>query len=507
MFVLYVVDSANLDLVERWIAEGHLPNIAALWQSSLTAQVGGPAYFDEIGSWLSAYSGIPSTHHGYYSARYLVPGTYRLERRTLASAPAPPFWTRLPSGARALILEPIEAYAIEGLTGDQMFNLTAHQEAYAAEPFQALPEAFGRDVLREFGDPPKLRFDKFEEPLEYYRGQAQVYRDVLERRGKLFEKLIRRGGYDAAVVGFPETHDAAHILWHFFDGRAPDRDPKGELAGELLAMYCGVDREIGRIQTAVPPGSTVCLLSTYGMKDQYPTVELAEQLMTLAGFTRKVPAGPSSWKPLDIARRLVPEPIRHRISQHLPNDVQQSLLASNFAGGIDWSQTRAVALPTSLFSSHIRVNLKGREPDGIVEPGAAYNALLDEIEAEFRKLIDPKTDRPAVAAVLRTANVHIDGPSHLLPDLYVHWRSARHFLDRAIHPLGEITQRKHQFHRSSYHQRPGFMALAGPGIAPARMEREIALEDIAPTFRDILGCPAQPGVGQSVLAAAHGGAM
>jgi hypothetical protein len=52
--VVYALDSADLDLLERWMAEGRLPNIAELWRNSARRRLGGPGYWDEIGTWITA---------------------------------------------------------------------------------------------------------------------------------------------------------------------------------------------------------------------------------------------------------------------------------------------------------------------------------------------------------------------------------------------------------------------------------------------------------------------
>ena len=52
----------------------------------------------------------------------------------------------------------------------------------------------------------------------------------------------------------------------------------------------------------------------------------------------------------------------------------------------DWSQVRAFALPSDT-TGYVRLNLRGRERDGIVSPAAA-EALRDEIaQGEFDTLL------------------------------------------------------------------------------------------------------------------------
>ena len=70
--------------------------------------------------------------------------------------------------------------------------------------------------------------------------------------------------------------------------------------------------------------------------------------------------------------------MRARISRRLPTRIQERLLADRFRADTDWQKTTAFAI-TALFTSFIRVNLRGREPRGVVAAGAEYNAVLDRL--------------------------------------------------------------------------------------------------------------------------------
>ena len=124
-----------------------------------------------------------------------------------------------------------------------------------------------------------------------------------------------------------------------------------------------------------PAGSATCVVSAYGMQNQYPALGLIEDFLVKLGYQAR-PAGGAEDSAnaarasvLTLARRAVPEPVRYAISKRLPQRVQQQLLFSNFIRSVDFRRSLAFALPTSLYTSQIRVNLKDREPSGIVEPG------------------------------------------------------------------------------------------------------------------------------------------
>jgi predicted AlkP superfamily phosphohydrolase/phosphomutase len=70
---------------------------------------------------------------------------------------------------------------------------------------------------------------------------------------------------------------------------------------------------------------------------------------------------------------------------------------------IDWSKTRAVNN-----MHHIWVNLKGRDPDGIVEP-EDYEATRSEIMRALYDFRDSETGRPIVTMALRREDARIIG--------------------------------------------------------------------------------------------------
>src|SRR5262249_33893486 len=52
---------------------------------------------------------------------------------------------------------------------------------------------------------------------------------------------------------------------------------------------------------------------------------------------------------------------------------------------------RAYAMPLNEESGAIRINLRGREPDGLVAPGDEYDALVSELREAFLELRDSES--------------------------------------------------------------------------------------------------------------------
>ena len=118
-------------------------------------------------------------------------------------------------------------------------------------------------------------------------------------------------------------------------------------------------------------------------------------------------------------RAALPTGLRARVASALPDKVALALTERLELRGQDWAATRAFAQPADN-QGYVRLNLRGRERDGIVEPAQA-EALMDEIASGLMTFTDPD-GTPAVKAVERVADTFDAGMhSDRLPDLIVRW--------------------------------------------------------------------------------------
>src|SRR6185503_5559956 len=120
---------------------------------------------------------------------------------------------------------------------------------------------------------------------------------------------------------------------------------------------------------------------------------------------------------------------------------------------------RAFSLPTDQYG-WIRVNLIGRESQGIVPPGD-YGRLCTELEQMLLSLTS-ETREPLVHDVIRTAADAASARGNPLPDLVVHWR------DAAFSPVLKIKGSKVPAQMVSkkstgQHTTPGFCIYRGNG--------------------------------------------
>src|SRR5947209_8399351 len=160
---------------------------------------------------------------------------------------------------------------------------------------------------------------------------------------------------------------------------------------------------------------------------------------------------------------------------------------------------RAFALP-SFYDGRIRVNLRGREANGIVEL-ADYERVCDELEALVRSCIDPRTGASVVESIDRPARHDPMALDSSLADVVVVWAGCPLAVRApAYGTIGPVPYRRTGGHTSPY----GFVSITGPDVAPGELGITSAF-DVAPTIYELLADRSPDGIsGKSLVDALSG---
>ncbi len=488
--VILGFDAGDPNFLLRWAREGYLPMLASIMERGCWGTTAGPELLCEHGVWVSLFSGISRSRLGYYYFRQLKPGTYDLQPVTGLDLKAQPFWSGLKGrNKKVAVMDVPDVYPVPGLDGIQLSNWAPHFGWVSRHPAfapWAEPQTLLQEARQVFGSPMDI-VEKADSTLVEDR---QIYRQLMERvrkKGALCRHLLSQGTFDLVVVIFTESHTAGHQFWKYRP-EAQNGQTVNELTHAIRDVYQAIDAEFGALLTQLPDEASVVVASSVGMEDYYPTVGLTEAFCRQLGYQASPEPAPLSLHPLSLVRRVLPASWRVALSRFLPRDTRERLLADQFRSGTNWQKTTAFAIP-AFYNGLIRVNLRGREPQGIVSPGAEYEALLDRLETDLRQLIDPQTSKPAVKAITRPGELYGGSPPDVFPDLWVQWQPARHFMERVMHPNAEIAQPRPEFFRNSDHSRSGFVAAAGPSGQGRGDLGAVEVLDLAPTFLSLLGEP------------------
>jgi predicted AlkP superfamily phosphohydrolase/phosphomutase len=420
----------------------------------------------------------------------------------------PPIWERLGRrGTRTLAVDPYESRApTDAPPGTLVCGWQLHDRVVLRR--WSSPEPAYNALQRVFGAP---------QPVDEVFGRHSVGEMLALRRrllgapGRVAEAatlLLGQQPLDLAWLTFCAAHVAGHQFWDLsqLDAAELDDVPRRVLGSALEDVYVAVDVAIGRIVTALPEDADLMVVSPVGMDVNTSRADMLPEM--LAAVLGPRPIAPDVGEPAEASARSsiwwlrasVPSGVRARIANALPERVALDLTARLELRGLDWSSTRAFAHPAEN-QGYVRLNLAGRERDGIVTRVEA-GPLLDEIARgllTFRDL----DGSPAVASVERVADLFGSGAhADLLPDLIVRWTDSPATSVRGVRSerYGTVMRRGVGSGRSGNHTEGDAWALVVPGrsrvVEPTRMPR---LEDIAATAAALSGESTAGMAGQPLL--------
>ncbi len=210
---------------------------------------------------------------------------------------------------------------------------------------------------------------------------------------KMFDGFLHDDS-DLLVQQFEFPDRVAHVFWRFMDPKHPAYDPRlaAQWGGGLLRAYQLMDSIVGdAMRAADEHHAALIVMSDHGFASfrkavNYNTWLVLNGYMTLKSGVR----------------------VKDRNLEMLFDQGQ-------FWENVDWSKTRAYAMGLG----EVYINLKGREAHGIVNPGAEYDALKNELKQRLVQFTDPETGDRVVRRVVAREDVYRKFDPNLIPDLFV----------------------------------------------------------------------------------------
>jgi predicted AlkP superfamily phosphohydrolase/phosphomutase len=236
------------------------------------------------------------------------------------------------------------------------------------------------------------------------------------------------------------------------------------------------------------PDTHVLIMSSHGMGPYYAGSHLLDLVIERLGLGGSAPPPPaestgSAGRRLWGLRHLLPGGVRLELKSQFPSLV--TALRRSIGGGDrgSWCRARAFAVPSNNMTGAIRVNLKGREPEGLVAPGAEYEALRQEITDALVVLENPETGRPAVRWVARVEDLY-EGPRlRDMPDLFVEWDHTAPITTLCSPRIGRVSQ-AFAGQRTGDHWANGLLVGRGGGFRSGEVAEVLRTQDIGPTVLD-----------------------
>jgi predicted AlkP superfamily phosphohydrolase/phosphomutase len=491
------LDGFEPTIAERMIADGELPALARLRAMGAEVPLDHGAARRTGLAWEHVSTGLSPDDARRWSAVDFDPARYCAIQMPTA---LPPFPARL--ACRTLVFDAPYfhlgvAPGIQGLTG-----WGAHDPGVA-------PAARPAGIEREIGPYPATPFIYgFVWPsAERTREMARALEAAVDRRAEIAAWLLaeRLPEWDLAYLVVSEYHSALEALWHGIDRSHPlhGLDSAEPARSGVECVYRAGDRLIARLIGACPDADFV-FFSPHGMgpnNADVASMALLPELLFRSAFG-KAGLRRSNWESLADGTPLLAEDsnwsneavgllnlARHKdrlegLMRRLgPSRSRASpglawMPASHYSRY--WRRMRAFALP-SFYDGRIRINLRGRETDGLVDI-RDYDRMCGEIEALLAGCVELRTGEPIVDLIDRTRGDPLSRAASE-PDLTIVWRGCPLGL---VHPglgaIGPLPYRRTGGHTGG----DGIAYFIGPGIAAGRLGRRSAF-DVVPTVADLMG--------------------
>jgi len=483
--VVLGVDSLDLLLVQRWVATGRLPFFESLLRDSCLARLSVVSRVLQGALWPSLLTGRAPGHHGTFYLTQLTSGTYNLDPVAADHVTPEPYYKRLDEhGVRCAIVDVPNDIPQASFGGLQVVDwLTEFQFwRFATQPTadrEQIEQRLG--VLNRTGG-----YGPTQGTLEGHRRLRQRLEKSLEMKARLAKDLLARADLDHIFIVFAEPHKAGHFLWKYMDSAHPDHvAAEPYLRDAMLCLYQQLDRKLAELAALLTERDNLIVLSDHGMQANYRGDHLVGPILERLGLCGTGSAPSLERRAASTSAAVAQTPAagwtgtlkstaREAANRCAPGFVRQ-ILRRKFgpAAHIDWSQVQAFQLPTDR-NTYLRINLRGREPEGIVEPGEGYRELLSLVEKEFRALINVDTGKPAVAEVFRVHELYPGAQVEDLPDIAILWNCDAPINTVTSPRVGRVALRTVE-DRSGNHREEGFLLARGPSIrrGPATLQGDI----------------------------------
>ena len=494
------LDAGDRELIEHWERQGLLPTITRLKASGTWASLHTTADVVHVSAWPSIFTGTTPDKHGLYHAYVMQPGQQTPVRPRPDLCPVPFLWKTLSDhGKRCVVIDAFLTCPLQNFNGAQIVDWGSWTWFWQQT---ILPESLAKDIAAKFGSYPAEDHSKVGmTPPPDPEGFRDRLLAAVAKKTEVAKWLMTTQEWDFFLVVFGESHPAGHYFWHFHDSSyiAHVKTDKEKLKNTLRDVYVALDRAVGELLNAAGDDTLVMLVSGDGMGPNYsgshilgPLLERM-RLLNDPGNEGAASDAPTTARPkarrdfLASLRNLIPKSVRVAISRTLlPRSVNEKLSMRWKTASIAWERTRAFLIENAN-EGYIRINLKGREPQGTVQAGEEYERLRDELARTADGMVNPANGRRAAHAVFKTDELY-HGPcrSHM-PDVIVTWDpDARVTTELRTEKYGTAHSAQPAYAMTPYytgnHRPNAFAAIVGPGVPAGQVLAEASILDLAPTI-------------------------
>jgi predicted AlkP superfamily phosphohydrolase/phosphomutase len=481
------LDGATFDLIKPWTSQGKLPTFAKLMEIGAWGSLASTIPPHSPAAWSTFSTGVNPGKHGVIDFRKRKVGTYDTVLINGSNRHGYPVWKILSDYRKVVGVvnipmtyppEPVSGCFISGIdTPDGVANHT-HPPDLASE----LTHEIGNYIIG-FSLAEDARAGRYD--IIWHK-----INEALERRIETVRYLLSSRDFDFFTVNFSATDAVQHHFWQFMDTTHPQYEEKAanRYGKCIYEIYKKLDHYLAEVWSDLGEGTILIVMSDHGFGPISSKALYLNNWLEQQGLLKPKNRRGRSW-----LRRYVPDFVK-TVSRKLMPDLYHRIRSPSSPFFLDWSKTRAYA---DEYQECIWINLIGREPQGIVQPGGEYEELRTYIIEGLESLCDPETGLPVLEKVYRREDIYHGPQLDTLPDLHVEQRWEPFFRLRLSYtspnlaPVRTLTPKEIMMDHlpGGVHRPNGIFLAVGTDIRPGKGLPNLKLIDLPATILHLLGVP------------------
>ncbi|WP_347275475.1 alkaline phosphatase family protein [Candidatus Kuenenia sp.] len=391
------IDGATFDIIAPWLEQGRLPHLKSLIDNGCSGVLESSVPPVSPVAWPSFFTGVNPGKHGIFDFIEKSKTDQSIHFMNRTHCKAQPIWRYLnQEGYTTTIINIPGTYPPDKVDGFMISGLdtpdTNSEFTYPGALKNELKAVIGNYIIDMEHNPALMN-----NPGKYIDHMI----DMIEAREKTALYLMEKYPVDFFMVVFTATDRVQHSFWRYYDKKHPGYSPGVENA--IYTIYKRVDDAIGRLLDKVDESTSIIAMSDHGMHGIYKSVDVNRWLLENGFLVLKKESPVLKLK--DFYKRLKRRYLKKA----------DKILFDHY---IDWSKTRAYFLGTW---GNIFINVKGKEPYGIVSPGEEYESIREEIIRKLSPLADPENGKPVIKTIFRKEEVFTGEYLDKAPDLIIMW--------------------------------------------------------------------------------------
>ena len=515
------LDGATFDLIEPWVSDvdsscasgPSLPNLARLMDAGAWGALRSTVPHATFPAWTSLMTGVNPGKHGIFDFTRRIPGTYRVEFINSTCRQQPSVWRLLSlAGRRVAVIGMPATYPPEALNGVCISGFDSPVATGIDRSFVYPPQLY--DEIRQAVGPYEITdFQEIDISPAWHETALRKMLHALRRRTEIAAYLLDREPWDCFFVHYGESDTVAHHFWAFHDPDSPryDEQRARQWGSAILTVYRALDEAIGELLDRCGPETTVLIVSDHGSGGTGERLAYLNRWLAEQGWLSFAPvnaAGRAMARlkrsglalPVPLQEWAFRGPLRHAVSR---------VESSARLRGIDWEGTRAFSEEVNTLPA-IWLNVRGRDPQGVVSSGAEYERLLAEILTRVTGWRNRSTGQKVISRAWSREALYRGVAVELAPDIVLEPALDRGysytFLSSGGRP-GPALEMLSPSERlgakggsmNGSHRPDGVLLLSGAGVPTGVRLTGCHITDVAPTLLQLLDVPVPRGLDGQVL--------